>query len=308
VARYLVTGGAGFIGSHLASTLLDRGQQVRILDNFATGLRENVALCAAAEVIEGDVRSYHIVAEAMAGVEYVLHQAALPSVPRSVRDPITSNDVNVVGTLNVLQAARDAGVRRLVYASSSSVYGENPELPKHEGMAPAPISPYAVSKLAGEHYCRAFTRLYGLETVMLRYFNVFGPRQNPHSEYAAVVPKFVRILLDGGRPTVFGDGSQSRDFTYVENVVTANLLACQATGVAGRVFNVATGRCVSLLDMLRMMGELTGRRPDPVFAAARPGDIEHSFASITAARDALGYEPAVDVAEGLRRTVAALVA
>jgi UDP-glucose 4-epimerase len=303
MATYLVTGGAGFIGSHVAAALLARGDKVRILDNFSTGRWENLAALSGAEVIEGDVRSYHTVREAVDGVHFVLHQAALPSVPRSIRDPITSNDVNVVGTLNVLNASRDAKVARLVYASSSSIYGRNPELPKREDMMPLPISPYAVSKLAGENYCRAFTDMYGFETVMLRYFNVFGPRQNPKSQYSAVIPKFIDTLLEGGRPQVNGDGSQTRDFTYVDNVVQANLAACTAPSVAGRIFNVAAGARYSLRDLLGELAEILGQPTDPVFHPTRMGDVPHSYAAIDAAASALGYRPTVAFAEGLRRTV-----
>ena len=303
MARYLVTGGAGFIGSHIAAELLARGDQVRILDNFSTGRRENLHAVQGAEVVEGDVRSYHVVREAVDGCECVLHQAALPSVPRSVKDPITSNEVNVVGTLNVLNAARDAGVRRLVYASSSSIYGQNPELPKREGMMPQPISPYAVSKLAGEHYCRAFFELYRFETVMLRYFNVFGPRQDPESQYSAVIPKFTHRLLRGERPLVTGDGSQTRDFTYVANVVQANLAACTAGSAAGRVFNIAAGHRVSLLDMLAALERIIGCAVEPEYIPSRVGDVPHSYADISAAREALGYVPRVGFEDGLRLTV-----
>lgn len=303
MATYLVTGGAGFIGSHLAAALLSRGDRVRILDNFSTGRRDNLASLQGAEVIEGDVRSYHTVREAVDGVHFVLHQAALPSVPRSIRDPITSNDVNVVGTLNVLNASRDAKVARLIYASSSSIYGRNPELPKREQMVPLPISPYAVSKLAGEHYCRAFAELYGFETVVLRYFNVFGPRQDPKSQYSAVIPIFIDTLLNGGRPSVNGDGSQTRDFTFVDNVVQANLAACLAASVAGKVFNVAAGTRYSLEDLLRVLGSVIGMDPKPTYNPTRMGDVPHSYADIAAARTELGYEPTVGFEEGLRRTV-----
>lgn len=303
MARYLVTGGAGFIGVNLAAALVRLGHQVRILDNFSTGLRENVTVVPGAEVVEGDVRSYHLVREAVDGVDFVLHQAALPSVPRSVRDPITTNDVNVTGTINVLSAARDAKVKRLVFASSSSVYGDNEVLPKHEGLVPAPMSPYAVSKLSGEQYCRVFTALYGFDTVMLRYFNVFGPHQNPRSEYAAVIPRFIQQIAAGERPVVYGDGRQTRDFTFVDNVVAANLAACERDGIQGRVFNIATGRQVSLLDLIGSLGTLLGREAQPVFKPARPGDVKHSYASIDAARSGLGYEPGIDLPSGLARMV-----
>jgi UDP-glucose 4-epimerase len=301
MTQYLVTGGAGFIGSHIAAALLARGDTVRVLDNFSTGRRHN--LWPEAEVIEGDVRSYHVVREAVDGCEFVLHQAALPSVPRSVKDPITSNEVNVVGTLNVLNAARDAGVRRLVYASSSSVYGRNPDLPKHEGMMPMPMSPYAVSKLAGEHYCQSFFELYRFETVMLRYFNVFGPRQDPHSQYSAVIPRFIDHLLQRLPPQVTGDGSQTRDFTFVANVVQANLAACAAPAAAGKVFNIATNQRISILQLLAELEGLLGYRVAPGFLPSRVGDVPHSYADIDAARSVLGYRPMVDFSEGLRLTV-----
>jgi len=306
MATYLVTGGAGFIGSHVGAALLARGERVRILDNFATGLRENLQSLPGAEVMEGDIRSYHTVREAVDGVHFVLHLAALPSVPRSIRDPITSNDVNVVGTLNVLNASRDAKVARLVYASSSSIYGRNPELPKREDMVPLPISPYAVSKLAGEHYCRAFWELYGFETVMLRLFNVFGPRQNPNSQYSAVIPLFIQTMLRGDSPKVNGDGTQTRDFTYVDNVVQAMLASCLAPAVAGRVFNVAAGGRHSLLDLVGALACVFGREFRPSFNPSRMGDVPHSYAAIDEAREALGYQPRVDFLEGLRRTVNAM--
>ncbi len=246
MSLYLVTGGAGFIGSNIVERLVRQGERVRVLDNLSTGKRENlVSWLDRLELIEGDIRDVETVHGAMAGVDYVLHQAALPSVPRSVADPLASHQVNATGTLNVLPAARDAGVKRLVYASSSSVYGDSPTLPKQEEMPTNPISPYAVSKLAGENYCRVFFRVYGLETVCLRYFNVFGPRQDPTSQYAAVIPRFITAMLDGRRPVIYGDGRQSRDFTYIENVVEANLLACQAKDVAGEVLNIACGESFS---------------------------------------------------------------
>jgi UDP-glucose 4-epimerase len=306
MARYLVTGGAGFIGSHVAEALLRRGDQVRVLDNFSTGFRSNLETLGKAEVLEGDIRSYHIVREAVEGIDFVLHEAALPSVPRSVRDPLTTNEVNVVGTLNLLRAAKDAKVKRLVYASSSSVYGKNTELPKREAVAPQPISPYAVSKLTGEHYCRSFTDLYGFETVMLRYFNVFGPRQSPDSEYAAVIPRFVARMLRGQAPVIFGDGMQTRDFTYVANVVHANLLACERDRVAGQIYNIATSSPISLLQLVDAIAEVIGNKVQPSFQPARAGDILHSYASIAEAHHMLGYEPQVHFMEGLRATVAHL--
>jgi len=302
--RVLVTGGGGFIGSHLAGRLAALGHRVRILDNFATGRRSNVvALDADVDLIEGDIQSYERVHNAIAGCDLVFHQAALPSVPRSVADPLTSNATNVIGTLNVLLAARDAGVRRVVFGSSSSVYGTSHELPKREDMAPMPVSPYAVAKLASEGYCRSFGEVYGLETVALRYFNVFGPRQDPRSQYAAVVPNFITSLLTGERPTIFGDGEQSRDFTYVENVVQANLLAMEADVAPGRVYNVACGERVSLNQLFSVLRELADSGVEPVYAAPRAGDVRHSLADLTASRRDLGYEPTVDLREGLRRSV-----
>jgi UDP-glucose 4-epimerase len=300
--RVLVTGGGGFIGSHLAERLLERGAEVRVLDSFATGRRENLVHLPGVEIVEGDVQSFERAHHAVRGCDYVLHQAALPSVPRSIQDPLTTNAVNVTGTLNVLLAARDAGVRRVVYASSSSVYGSNEQLPKREDQPVAPISPYAVSKLAGEGFCRAFTTIYGLECVSLRYFNVFGPRQDPTSQYAAVIPKFIAAALDGTRPVVFGDGEQSRDFTYVDNVVEANLLALESSAGAGEVFNVACGERVSLNAVLAMLAELSGAELEPDRQAGRQGEVRHSQADVARAGDALGYRASIDFAEGLRRT------
>jgi UDP-N-acetylglucosamine/UDP-N-acetylgalactosamine 4-epimerase len=304
MALYLVTGGAGFIGSNLVAELVTRGEQVRVLDNFSTGHRANLASFKdRIEIVEGDIRSYHLVHEAVQGVDFVLHQAALPSVPRSVRDPITTNEICVAGTLNLLQAAWEAGVRRLVYASSSSIYGSNPELPKRETMTPEPLSPYAIAKLAGEQYCRAFWRLHGFETVCLRYFNVFGPRQDPSSQYAAVIPLFITTLLQGETPVIYGDGSQSRDFTFVSNVVQANLKACTAPEAAGGVFNVACGERYMLLELVTRLAEIIGCQTEIRHAASRPGDVPHSQADITQAQLRLGYEPQVDFTTGLARTV-----
>jgi nucleoside-diphosphate-sugar epimerase len=301
--RVLVTGGGGFIGSHLADRLLRDGHEVRVLDNFATGRRENLSGFAGdLDLIEGDITSYERVHTAVRDREAVLHQAALPSVPRSVQDPLTSNLTNVVGTLNVLLAARDSGVRRVVYASSSSVYGASPELPKRESMPATPVSPYAVAKLAGEGYCRSFHEVYGLETVSLRYFNVFGPRQDPLSQYAAVIPNFIGAALNGSAPTVFGDGEQSRDFTYVDNVVEANLLALDATDVVGEAFNVAGGERISLNSLLSALSRISSRELDAAYRDPRPGDVRHSQADITAARSRLGYSVRVGLDEGLRRT------
>ena len=301
--RALVTGGGGFIGSHLVDRLLQDGYQVRVLDSFATGRRVNLAHSEDVEVIEGDIQSYERVSNAARGTEVVLHQAALPSVPRSIQDPLMTNAVNITGTLNVLLASRDHGVRRVVYASSSSIYGANPALPKVEHLTPAPISPYAVSKLAAESYCRAFHDVYGLECVALRYFNIFGPRQDPNSQYSAVVPRFIDAALDGRRPIVYGDGEQSRDFTFIENVVDANMLALDAPGAAGEVFNVACGERASLNDMLRYLGEWLEAPIEAEHLPPRNGDVPHSMADITKARELLGYEPRVDFAEGLHRTL-----
>jgi UDP-glucose 4-epimerase len=301
----LVTGGAGFIGSNLVKALLDRGDSVRVLDNFSTGKRENLGpFESRVELIEGDLRSYHIVHEAVRGIDVIFHQGALPSVPRSINDPITTNQVNVEGTLNLLDAAKDAGVRRLVYASSSSIYGNNPELPKHEDMTPLPISPYAVAKMAGEKYCQAFTRTYGLETVCLRYFNVFGIGQDPKSQYSAVIPLFITAFLDGRRITVHGDGEQSRDFSYIENVIRANLLAAEADGAAGEVFNIACGQRTSLNQIIQHLREITGLDVEVERIPERAGDVKHSLADIGKAEAILRYHPKVSVEEGLGRSVA----
>ncbi len=302
--KCLVTGGAGFIGSNLIKALLDRGDEVSVLDNFSTGKRENLGpFQNRVNVIEGDLRSYHIVLEAARGVEVIFHQGALPSVPRSINDPITTNQVSVEGTLNILDAAKDTGVRRVVYASSSSIYGQNARLPKREDMTPAPISPYAVAKLAGENYCQVFTRTYGLETVCLRYFNVFGPRQDPRSEYSAVIPLFVTAFLDGGRITVYGDGEQSRDFTHVDNVVQANLLAAEAADAAGEVLNVACGEQTSLNQMLDALRRLSKVDVEVVYKQQRAGDVKHSLADIERARKVLGYTPKVFAEEGLEKSL-----
>ncbi|MGH2957374.1 MAG: SDR family oxidoreductase [Solirubrobacterales bacterium] len=309
--RALVTGGAGFIGSHLVERLLERGDTVRVLDNFSTGNRGNLAPYEEQgdlELVEGDVRSYERAHTAVRDCEVVYHHAALPSVPRSVGDPLTSNDANVVGTLNVLLASRDSGVRRVVFASSSSIYGRSPELPKREEMAAVPISPYAVAKLAAEGYCRAFSTVYGLETVSLRYFNVFGPRQDPASQYAAVIPAFITAVREGRRPTVYGDGEQSRDFTYVANTVEACLLAAEAEGVVGSTFNIACGERITISRLLGELSELLATEIEPEHAEPRPGDLPHSLADISFARERLSYEPSVSFSEGLARTAAALAA
>jgi UDP-N-acetylglucosamine/UDP-N-acetyl-alpha-D-glucosaminouronate 4-epimerase len=302
--RVLITGGGGFIGSHLVDCFLADGHEIRVLDNFATGRRENlVHVMDDVELIEGDMQSYERVHNAMAGCEAVLHEAALPSVPRSVADPLTSNASNVIGTLNVLLAARDSGARRVVFASSSSVYGANETLPKSEDLVLRPISPYAVTKLAGEGYCHSFHHVYGLETVALRYFNIFGPRQDPLSQYAAVIPNFITSVLSGEGPKVFGDGEQSRDFTFVENVVEANRLALKAPDLAGKAYNVACGERITLNRALREIAEITGKDAEAQYLPPRPGDIVHSHASIERAEADLGYRPLVPFREGLRRTI-----
>jgi nucleoside-diphosphate-sugar epimerase len=302
--RILVTGGGGFIGSHLAQALIEDGHEVRVLDNFATGRRENLShLGSSFDLIEGDIQSYERAHKATLGCEVIFHQAAMPSVPRSIQDPLTSNASNVIGTLNVLLAARDNDARRVIFASSSSVYGASELLPKHESHTPLPISPYAVAKLAGEGYCRSFHTVYGLETVALRYFNVFGPRQDPLSQYAAVIPKFLSAALEGKSPTIFGDGTQTRDFTYVSNVVDANLSAMAAPGVAGQALNVACGGRISLNEVVAAIGELTGRNVKPRYVEPRAGDVPHSMADIERARELLGFEPMVSFRDGLANTI-----
>lgn len=301
---YLVTGGAGFIGSNTVSALLERGDTVRVLDNFSTGRRENLqAFMADIELLEGDIRSYERAHNAVRGVDYVVHLAALPSVPRSVQDPLTTDAVNATGTLNVLLAARDTGVRRVVLASSSSVYGANAELPKHIGLVPTPISPYGVSKLAAERYAGAFHHVYGLETVSLRYFNVFGPRQDPNSQYSAVIPRFIIGGIEGRQLTIFGDGEQTRDFTYVSNVVDVTLAACAATGVSGSVFNVACGERNSLNTVAAEIGRLVGRPLDVRHEPPREGDIRDSWARVDETIEALGVSPSVMLTAGLTKTV-----
>jgi UDP-glucose 4-epimerase len=299
----LVTGGGGFIGSHLVRNLLTKGHAVRILDNFTTGRRSNIAeVLADVELVEGDLQSYERVHNAVRSCDLVFHLGALPSVPRSIQDPLTSNATNVIGTLNVLLAARDEGVRRVVYASSSSVYGASEELPKREDMHPRPIAPYAVSKLAAEGYCRACHEVYGLETVALRYFNVFGPGQDPTSQYAAVIPNFITAVLEGRSPIVHGDGEQSRDFTYIDNAVEANLLAAVADGVAGETFNIACGERTSLNTIVGGIARLADREVEVVNTDPRPGDVPHSLASVSKAKEMLGYVPKVGFQEGLERT------
>jgi nucleoside-diphosphate-sugar epimerase len=305
--RYLVTGGAGFIGSHLAAHLVGQGEDVVVVDDFSTGRRENLeSMAGELDLIEGSITDLATCREAVAGADVVLHQAALGSVPRSVEDPRTTHQVNVTGTLNMLAAARDAGVARFVFAASSSAYGDTEELPKHEGMVPRPMSPYAASKVAGEAYCRAFAAAYGLHTIALRYFNVFGPRQDPGSQYAAVIPLFASAALEGRPPTVFGDGEQSRDFTYVSNVVHANMLAVTTDRkeTAGRVYNVGAGSRTTINELWRAMAELTGASVAPRREPPRAGDVRHSLASLDRIRADLGFEPGVDLGDGLRETVA----
>jgi UDP-glucose 4-epimerase len=298
---HLVTGGAGFIGSHLVEALVAQGKRVRVLDDFSTGDRANLdAVIGRVELIEGDVTDAAAVRQAVRGCEVVYHQAALASVPRSIANPIATHRACVDGTLNVLMAARDANVRRVVYAASSSAYGNSARLPKSEGDPTGPLSPYAVAKLAGEQYCAAFSEVYRLETVRLRYFNVFGPRQTPDSPYAAVIPLFIQALTGGRRPTIHGDGSQSRDFTFVADVVQANLLAADAPGVSGRVYNVACGRQTSLLQLIDCLNELLGTRISPQHVAPRAGDVKHSLADVRRATEDLGYRPTTDVSGGLK--------
>ncbi len=304
--KYLVTGGAGFIGSNIVSELLAQGYEVRVLDNFATGKRENILPLMKNEkmtMIEGDLRSFHTVRAAVKGVDYILHQGALPSVPRSINDPITSNDVNILGTLNILEAAKEFGVKRVVCASSSSIYGNSETLPKIEVMPVNPLSPYALTKYAQERYCQIFTEIYGLETVSLRYFNVFGPNQDPTSQYSAVIPKFIRLIMAGKQPVIYGDGTQSRDFTFVENNVWANIQACVAPEAAGKVINVACGERYTLIQLVEKINEILGTNVEPLFEPDRAGDVKHSLAGIEKAKKLLDYEVRVDFEEGLRRTI-----
>jgi UDP-glucose 4-epimerase len=306
--RALVTGGAGFIGSNLVRALLERGDEVRVLDNFSTGFRGNLAeLTDEIEIVEGDLRSYERVHAAVRGVEVVFHQGALPSVPRSVQDPLTTTAVNVEGTLNVLLAARDEGVRRVVNASSSSVYGNGGTLPRTEDQAPDPISPYAVAKLAAERFCTSFSRVYEIETVSLRYFNVFGPRQDPNSQYAAVVPRFIQAVADGRAVEIHGDGEQSRDFTFIGNVVDANLRAADAAGASGAILNVATGTSETVNALAETIGRLVGRPVEKRFEATRAADVRDSWADLSRTQATIGYAPRVDFEEGLRRTIESLL-
>jgi len=304
VALYLVTGGAGFIGSHLCDELVRRGERVRVVDSLVTGKRENIAHLQAVEFLHGDLAEIDVARRAVEDVDYVLHQAAIPSVPRSVADPITSNRANVDASLNLLVAARDARVRRVVYAGSSSAYGNSPTLPKVETMPPSPLSPYALQKLAAEQYCQLFTRLYGLETVTIRYFNVFGPRQDPSSPYSGVISLFISALCERRRPTIYGDGGQTRDFTYVANVVDGVLRACHAPGAIGEVINLATGGRVSLNQLFPSVRPEVGSTLEPIYAAPRAGDVRDSQADIAKARRLLDYVPVIGFDEGLARTVA----
>ena len=304
MAVYVVTGGGGFIGSHIIENLVRQRNTVKVIDNFSTGKRENIdAFKNDVEMIEADLAETKNLAQFLKGADYVIHQAAIPSVPKSILDPLKSHNANVNGTLNLLLACRDAGVKRFVYASSSSLYGDSPTLPKHESMMPNPLSPYGAQKLFAEMYCQVFTKAYGLETVSLRYFNVFGPRQDSTSQYSGVLALFIPAVLQGRRPTIYGDGLQSRDFTYVQNVVEANLLACKVPGVAGQVFNVACGDRITVNSMLHQINKIVGVDISPIYAEPRSGDIKHSQADITRAREHLGYEPKVSFEEGLRATV-----
>ena len=304
MGRYVVTGGAGFIGSHIVEELLLRNEKVAIIDNFSTGKRDNVKpFEGTAEIIDTDLANAKNLAQIIKDADYVIHQAAIPSVPKSIIDPVKSHHANVNGTLQLLVACREAGVKRVVYASSSSLYGDSPTLPKHEGMMPNPLSPYGAQKLFAEMYCQVFTKAYGLETVSLRYFNVFGPRQDATSQYSGVLALFIPAVLQGRRPTIYGDGEQSRDFTYVKNVVEANLLACKAPGVGGQVFNVACGDRITVNSMLQQINKITGKDISPIYAEARAGDIKHSQAEIRLAKERIGYQAKVSFEEGLRNTI-----
>ncbi len=306
MSNIIVTGGAGFIGSNLTEALLKKGHQVRVLDNFSTGKKENLLFAerfSTFEMVEGDIRDRAVCQTAMRNVEYVFHQAALPSVQRSVEDPLTTHMVNAVGTLNVLLAAKEAGVRKVIYASSSSIYGDTPTLPKVETMPSNPLSPYALQKQVGEKYCRLFSQLYGLETLSLRYFNVFGPKQDPASIYSAVIPRFINALRRRKSPTIFGDGEQSRDFTYIDNVVHANLLAMAAEDCHGEAMNIACGSRISLNQLLEILARITGSEVDPVYSEPRRGDVKHSLADISKAKQFLNFEPLVGIEAGLAKTV-----
>jgi len=304
MAKFLLTGGAGFIGSNIAQRLLRDGHAVRIIDNFTTGRRENLAEFEnQIELIEGDICKTADINRATAGVDYVVHLAAKPSVIASVEDPRACHEANIDGTFNVLMAARDANVKRLVFSASSSVYGDTPELPNRETFAPRPLSPYAIAKVTGEYYCKVFSEIYALQCVSLRYFNVFGPKQNPDSQYAAVIPKFIAALLEGKAPVIFGDGDQTRDFTFVENVYRANVLACTAEGVAGEVFNIACGEPISVNRLVEELNKILGTAIEPVYEAERPGEVKYSAADVGKARKLLKFEATVDIENGLRQTV-----
>ncbi len=303
MARVLVTGGAGFIGSNIAEALLEKGYEVRVLDNESTGNRKNLSGLAGLEFLRGDIKDMETVSKAMEGIDFVLHQAALPSVSRSVENPLETNGVNVEGSLNVLEAARKRDVERIVYASSSSVYGDTEILPKREDMEPKPLSPYAASKVAMEYYFSVFNNVYGIKAIGLRYFNVYGPRQNPESEYAAVVPRFIKAVLSGERPVIYGDGEQTRDFTYVKDVVQANLLAMNAKGIGHEVFNIARGERISINRLLEMICNIAGRDVSPEHREPRKGDIRDSLADISKAKERIGYSPEYDIEKGLRETV-----
>ena len=304
--KYLVTGGAGFIGSNIVKELLKRGEQVKVLDNFATGKRENLFEFKdnlKFKLIEGDLRSFHVVRNAVKGMDYILHQGALPSIPRSINDPITTNDVNILGTLNILEAAKEFGIKRVVYASSSSVYGDSETLPKIEDMPVKPFSPYALSKYTGERYCQIYYEIYGLETVVLKYFNVFGPNQDQTSQYSAVIPKFIKLMKANKQPIIYGDGTQSRDFTYVSNVVEANLLVCTAKNVTGEVLNIACGERYTLLQLVENINEILGKNIEPIFEKKRVGDVKHSLAGIEKAKRILGFKVVCGFEEGLEKLI-----
>jgi nucleoside-diphosphate-sugar epimerase len=302
--NYLITGGAGFIGSNIARRLIAEGEFVRIIDNFSTGKKRNIDdIIDKSELIEGDIRNAEIAIEALRDMDFIIHQAAIPSVPRSIKDPITSNDVNITGTLNLLNAAKNKGIKRFIYASSSSVYGDTPVLPKREDMHPNPQSPYAVTKLTGEYYCNVFYRVFGIPTVSLRYFNVFGPYQDPESQYAAVIPRFIIAILNQKSPLVYGDGEQSRDFTFVENIVEANILSCKNDNASGKIFNIACGERFTINRLLKELYYLTDKEFNPVYTDPRQGDIRHSHADISSAREIIGYEPEVDFKGGIKKTV-----
>lgn len=302
--NYLITGGAGFIGSNIAKRLVAEGESVRIIDNFSTGKKRNIDdIRDKSELIDGDIRDAETVLMAVRDIDFIIHHAALPSVPRSIKDPIESNSVNITGTLNLLHAAKKRGIKRFIYASSSSVYGDTSVLPKREDMSPNPQSPYAVTKLTGEYYCNVFYKVFSIPTVSLRYFNVFGPHQDPESQYAAVIPRFIIAILNQKNPVVYGDGEQSRDFTFVDNIVEANFLSCKNDGVSGKIFNIACGERFTINRLLKELYSLTGKEGNPVYTDPRSGDIRHSQADIRSAKEIIGYEPKVDFKEGLKKTV-----